>query len=236
METLIQSIEKLLNQNIFLAFLLAYLGGIMTTFTPCIYPMIPVTLAITLGTDNTIEKKKRLIGPFFYCLGIALAYSLLGVFAAATGTFFGSLAANPWLFVFLAGVFMLMTLNLLGIISLPALQINYKANRTSKLSLLVLGMVTGTAFSPCTAPMMGIFLVYAATQNLFFGGLLLFCFAAGFSSLLLLMAWASLSAKSRLPKAGRWLEWIKKALAALCFSLIGYFVYKAYILFTGRIL
>ena len=58
MDNLIEIVKALLEKNIFAAFFIAYLGGVLTTFTPCIYPMIPVTLAITLGTENVSEKDR----------------------------------------------------------------------------------------------------------------------------------------------------------------------------------
>ncbi|MFC1516996.1 cytochrome c biogenesis protein CcdA [Candidatus Margulisiibacteriota bacterium] len=238
METIQLLLERFLAQNIFIALALAYLGGLLTTFTPCVYPMIPVTLAITLGTETADEKDKwkKLINPCFYCLGITTTYALLGIFAAVTGTLFGTWASNPWIYFALGAVLIVLSLNMLGVIALPTLQVQYKANRASKPSLFVFGALTGAAFSPCTIPILSIFLVYAATKNILVGGLLLFSFAAGFSSLLLLMAWASLYAKDKIPRSGRWLEVVKRAVVTICSLTALYFLFKAYVLFTGRIL
>ncbi len=218
MQQLIDLVNSLISTNIFAAFFLSYLGGLLTTFTPCVYPMIPVTLAITLGTDKGSDKDKwkKLFAPFMYCLGITTAYALLGVFAAATGTFFGKWAGNPWIYFALAAVFVVLALNALDIVHLPTLNVRYKADRAHVLSLFLFGALTGLVFSPCTAPMMGIFLTYAATQSLVGGGFLLFGYAAGFSSLLLVMAWLSLYAKDRIPRSGQWMTGVKWSMVMLC--------------------
>ncbi len=237
MEWLTATVQRILEQNIFAAIFLAYLGGVLTTFTPCIYPMIPVTLAITFGTEaDEKDKIKKLINPFFYCLGITVTYALLGVLAAATGTFFGQWAGNPWFYFGLAVVFILLILNLLELIHLPTLQFNYRKNNSSLISLFLFGALTGVIFSPCTAPLLGIFLAYASTQNILGGAALLFFYAAGFSSMLLLFAWLSLFAKDKMPKSGQWLLFFKWLVVFVCSLAALYLIYKGWALLNHNII
>lgn len=235
MEHLLELVKVLLEKNIFMAFMLAYLGGVLTTFTPCVYPMIPVTLAITLGTETVSEKDKwkKLVNPFFYCLGITVTYALLGILAAATGTFFGKWAGNPWLYFVLGLVFLFLAGSLLEIVHLPTWQFQYRTDRASKFSLFLFGALTGVIFSPCTAPMLGLFLTYAATKNILGGGLLLFGYAAGFSSVLLGLAAVSLYAKEKIPRSGAWLNGVKWTIAVFCLLLAGYLFYQAYAAWKG---
>jgi cytochrome c-type biogenesis protein len=229
METILETLKEVLANNFFAAFILAYFGGVLTTFTPCVYPMMPVTIAITLGTDKEEKSSwQKLSRPFFYCLGIVSAYTLLGIFVSATGAFFGQWADAPLLYIIMSAVFIFLGLSMLGIINLPTVQLGYKMNKAGAVSLFFFGMLTGVVFSPCTTPILALFLVYASTKSLLGGGLLLFAFASGFSSILLLMAAASIYAKDKIPKSGKWLNLVKIFIAIVCFVVAAYLLGKVF--------
>src|SRR3954462_4803746 len=93
--------QQLLNGNPLLALPALFLGGVLTSLTPCVYPMIPITAAI-LGGQSTGEAGPSRMRPVLltltYVVGLAMVYSILGVIAGVTGTIFGSISTNPWLY------------------------------------------------------------------------------------------------------------------------------------------
>src|SRR5256885_10325120 len=93
--------QQLLNGNPLLALPALFLGGVLTSLTPCVYPMIPITAAIVGGQSAGVVPTSRtrpLLLTLAYVVGLALVYSALGVFAGITGTLFGSVSTNPWLY------------------------------------------------------------------------------------------------------------------------------------------
>ena len=104
---------------------LLFLGGVLTSLTPCIYPMIPITAAIvggqsvgaTDGSAGAMQPRSRVVGlTLTYVLGLALVYSLLGLFAGLSGTIFGSVSANPWALFAMANVLIIASLAMLDVI------------------------------------------------------------------------------------------------------------------------
>src|SRR5919112_1318297 len=100
-------------------------AGVLTSLTPCIYPMIPITAAIVGGTtvgETRPPRWRPLLLSLTYALGLALVYSALGLFAGMTGTLFGSVSANPWLAFVMANVLLLAALAMLDVVPvrLPA--------------------------------------------------------------------------------------------------------------------
>lgn len=104
-----------------LAYLAIFLGGVATSLTPCVYPVIPITVGF-IGASSTSggSRTRSLLLSASYVLGLALTYAALGVFAALTGTLFGEWSADPWAQVLVANVCLLFGLSLLGAIKLPS--------------------------------------------------------------------------------------------------------------------
>jgi thiol:disulfide interchange protein DsbD len=110
-----EGIQGLLGQNLALAFLLVFFAGILASFTPCIYPMIPITLAVLGARDEKRTKTASLTLSLSYVLGIAVTYSLLGVFAALTGSLFGGFLGHPAVAVGLGLMFVALGLSMYGL-------------------------------------------------------------------------------------------------------------------------
>src|SRR4051812_18128217 len=92
---------------------LLFLAGVLTSLTPCIYPMIPITAAIVGGTSERTDSASRwrpVVLTLVYVLGLALVYSALGLFAGMTGTLFGTVSSNPWLYFVMANVLVISAL------------------------------------------------------------------------------------------------------------------------------
>src|SRR3954467_978834 len=100
-----------LSDNPALALVFLFAGGVLTSLNPCIYPMIPITAAIVggqeIGSVKTPSRWRPLLLPFAYVLGLAALYSVLGVIAGMTGTLFGTVSTNPWLYFVMGNLLML---------------------------------------------------------------------------------------------------------------------------------
>ncbi|MCB0363544.1 MAG: hypothetical protein KDD35_12525, partial [Bdellovibrionales bacterium] len=93
-----------------LVFVTVFFAGVLTSFTPCVFPMIPITLAVIGSRGPNLSKWRSLLTSLIYVFGIALSYSVLGLFAALTGSLFGSLLGHPLVAVSLALIFLVMAL------------------------------------------------------------------------------------------------------------------------------
>src|ERR1700716_3904144 len=117
-------LAQLLSGNPVLALTALFVGGVLTSLTPCVYPMIPITAAIVGGqtAGQPVSRLRPVLLTLMYVVGLALVYSALGVFAGLTGTLFGSVSTNPWLYFAMANVLILAALGMLDVIPirLPA--------------------------------------------------------------------------------------------------------------------
>lgn len=198
-----------------MAFLIAFVGGILASFTPCVYPVIPITIGYIGG--SSAGKPMRGLGlSAIFALGIAIVYSSLGLFAAATGNLFGSISGSPVVTIIIAVVFATMGISMLGVfdIALPsALQgaLSGGSKKRGLLGPLLLGMASGLVMAPCVGPVIVALLAWVAKSgDLFYGWSLLFVFSFGLGLLFLVIGTFS-GAIQALPRAGLWMETIKKS-------------------------
>ncbi len=224
METFIQ--EALFSQQLSLGLILAvFLTGVLTSFTPCVYPMLPITVAI-VGRQAT-NRLQAFVFSLIYAMGLATAYAGLGLLAAMSGSLFGSVASHP---IMLGGVGMallLMAAWMAGWVVLPAWSLNssFGYGRFRWVSLFVLGAVSGLVMAPCTSPVLGMLLMFVAAQgDPAWGAAMMFVFAFGMSGLLIL-AGTFTSLLAGLPKSGAWMNTIKFIFAALMAGVGSYFLY-----------
>ena len=227
---LIYNAEGYLKEISLLSYIAVFAGGILSSLTPCIYPLIPITISY-IGARSAQTKAKAFIISLSYVLGIAFTYSCLGAIAALGGGVFGEISANPWTYLFVGNVFLLLGLSMLDIfvLSIPSF---LKAKETAKkkeglLGVFLVGASAGLIASPCTAPVLGALLTYVASrQSLFFGITLLFTFAVGMGSILIIVG-TSVGLAASLPKSGRWMNIIKKIFAFFLIACAEYFIILA---------
>jgi len=212
------------------AFGLIFLGGVLTSFTPCVYPLIPITVSFFASRGGAGGKKSRLRGLLLsvvFVLGMATMYSLLGVLAAATGSVFGAVMANPVVIGAVALLFVAFAFSMFG-----AFEITLPVSLQTRLSTIggaggltgvfAAGLVAGIVAAPCTGPVLGAVLTYVATTgNTPFGFVALFVFALGMG--LLFVAIGTFSS-SLMPKPGPWLEKIKSVFGIVMLVMALYFL------------
>jgi cytochrome c-type biogenesis protein len=231
-EHLIGQFEIYLGQSLLLAYGAAYLAGVLVSFTPCIYPVIPITAAVIVGQGD-VSAARGFVLSLFFVLGLALTYTALGVFAALTGKLFGTIQTSPLTLGALGGLFILMGLAMLDVFQLSLERYAPRGltggNRKGIFGSFMIGLTSGFILGPCTAPVLAVILgVVAARQSVFFGGSLLFAFSLGVGSLLVLVGtFAGILAG--LPKSGAWMTGIKKLSGIVMLAAGAYFLYSAFI-------
>jgi thiol:disulfide interchange protein DsbD len=209
------------------AFLLVFLGGLLTGFTPCVYPMIPITIAV-IGAQASGKKLSGFIISLFYVLGIGVTFSVLGMIAAKTGSLFGSAMNHPILKVVISVIFLVMGLSMLGAFVMqmpPALAARFHGKkRKGFFGAFLTGMVAGLIVSPCISPLLVVILAWVAKSgSLPLGFGLLFTFAMGLGVLFIIIGTFS-GALRALPKSGFWMEWIERGFGILLVTLAVVFV------------
>lgn len=216
-------IKNQIEQNLGFALVLIFLFGLLTSLTPCIYPLIPITLTV-LGTSESRSKSQSFAISLIYVFGIGLTYALLGVIAAQTGQLFGSLISHPIVIIAMSLIFFVMGLSLLGLFEIQApafIRDRLSNTRTSKGygGAFVSGLLAGVIASPCVGPVLvGVLAYIAETQNSFLGFILLFTFAMGFGVLFILLGTFSQLA-NKIPRSGNWMNIVKYILAVALFFL-----------------
>lgn len=235
--------EKAMNGGIFSAIVFMLIAGFLTSLTPCIYPMIPITLAILGASDRrsgvraaNAPPRSKLRGFFlsvFYVLGIATTYSILGVTAASTGALFGSALSNIWVVSALGILFVLMGLSMYGLfeIQAPAFvrdRLGQGKSEAGYGSSYLTGLAAGVVASPCIGPVLVSVLAYIAqTQNKLLGFVLLFSFAMGMGVLFIILGTSS-SLISKVPKAGAWMDIVKFIFGTTMVGMALYYVAPVY--------
>ena len=212
-----------------------FLGGVLTSLTPCIYPMIPITAAIvggtTVGEGASRPRWRPALLTFLYVLGLALVYSALGLFAGMSGTLFGAVSTNPWLYFTMANLLVIAALAMLDV--LPVRVPNSILERASAAGTagrasgaFTMGAVSGLVAAPCSAPVMAAVLTWVSTtKSATLGFLYLFVFSLGMCTLLVVVGLSS-GAVARLPRAGMWMVWIKRFFAFVMLGVAEYYLVK----------
>lgn len=213
-----------------LRLLAALLLGIMLSLTPCIYPMIPITIGVLQASGSTSGFHNFLLA-LFYTLGISLTFALLGLIAALGSCVFGELQGSPFILLPLSALLLYFGLVMFDIFQMPIpswLQSkNSRIKGGSKRSAFIFGAISGTVASPCLSPGLILILNYVghltavSITGYLEGFLLLFIFGIG-SSLPLLIIGTFSGSLNLLPKAGAWMIEVKKLVGIMLISMALY--------------
>ncbi len=202
----------------------------MVSFSPCVYPVIPITAGFIAGANTQGTKLMGFFISLIYVLGLSVTYCALAMIAALSGKVFGQMQNHPAVFFIVGGVLIFFALTLFDIIQLPVLGVQAQNRMRPKniWMVLLLGMASGLVIGPCTAPILGGLLLYVASkQNILYGASLLFVFSYGVGTSLILVGTFS-GILSNLPKSGPWLVRVKQ-FCGLVLLIIGiYFIIQAW--------
>jgi len=213
-------------------------AGVLTSLTPCIYPMIPITAAVvggeSMGRGAGASRFRPLALTLCYVIGLALVYASLGLLAGLTGTLFGSVSSNPWAYFAMANLLVLFALAMLDVIPIRVpsalLQRAAQAGRGGEMAgAFVMGAGSGLVAAPCSAPVMAAVLTWVGTtHSAVLGFSYLFVFSLGMCTFLV-VAGISAGALARLPRAGAWMLWVKRIFAVIMLGAAEY-----YLILTGQ--
>jgi len=196
------------------ALLLVFVAGIGVSLTPCVYPMIPITLAV-VGARGADEAgggpplRDRMIRSSLFVFGLAAMYATLGVVSAATGKGFGSWLQHPAVSGGVALLFIALAASYAGLYSLDlpsSWKARLSARRGGLWGVILVGAAAGLVAAPCAGPVVvGVLAVIGTTGDLMLGFGLMFAFALGMGLLFFVLG-LSTAAIARLPRQGAWME------------------------------
>lgn len=212
-----------------ISYISAFLGGLLVSFSPCVYPLIPVVLGFIGIRKDTLPARGLLLS-LLYVVGLAVTYSVLGLIAVFSGSFFGRISAHPVSYLVVGNACIIAALSFFEVIQFPSFGIRLQGKIKAKqeyLAAFLFGLTSGLVIGPCTAPALGVILVYVASrQNIFYGMSLLFTFALGMGILLILAGTAG-SLLLNLAFKEAWLARIKKLSGFILLGMGEYFIIQA---------
>jgi len=213
----------------FFDYFIVFWAGILVSFTPCVYPVMPLTASFIAGVNTQGTKFMGFIISLIYVFGLAITYCTIGIFAALTGKIFGQVQNNPVIFILVANVLVFFALVMFDVIQLPnfGVSVQHKIKTKNIWTVVLFGMASGLVIGSCTAPILGTLLVYVASkQNIFHAVSLLFIFSYGVGASLILVGTFS-GILGNLPKSGVWLLRIKQFCGLILLIAAEYFLVKA---------
>ncbi|HKJ92215.1 MAG TPA: cytochrome c biogenesis protein CcdA [Longimicrobiales bacterium] len=204
-------------------------AGVLTSLTPCLYPMIPITAAVIGGTGAAGKVSRgRMVGlTVTYVLGLALLYALLGLLAGLTGSLFGTISSSPWARFVIGNLLLFFGLVMLDVIPVAVPQRLTRwaggLGGGSYPAVFLLGATSGIVAAPCGAPAFAAVLTWVATtQSGLLGFIYLFAFSIGMTALLVVVGLFS-GSLAVLPRSGPWLTGIKKAAGVIMIGVAEYY-------------
>ncbi len=220
------SIEnKLEKRGLLLSLILVFLGGLALNLTPCVYPLIPITIGYFGGQSEGKTSRLATMGLLFV-LGMAVTYSIIGVATSLTGAVFGALLQNTFVILFIVGVLVALSLSMFGLyeFKLPdAIVAKASSTKTGLYGSFFMGLTMGIVAAPCIGPfVLGLVTVVATKGDPFFGFLMFFILALGLGFPYLFLAIFSGKIKS-LPRAGLWMEAVKHIFGLILLGMAFYF-------------
>lgn len=207
-------------------------AGVLSSLLPCIYPMIPITAGVLAGTRREGASRARVVGlTLTYVLGLSLFYALLGLVAGLSGQLFGAIGSNRWVLFAMGNVMLLAGLAMLEVIPVtaPAKLLAWAGSLGggSYPAVFLLGATSGIVAAPCGAPAFAAVLTWVAqTRSGALGFLYLFVFSLGMCAILVAVGLFS-GTLAALPRAGRWMVWIKRVAGIILLGVAEYYFVRA---------
>lgn len=220
-------VESLLGESgLILGLIGIFFWGLALNLTPCVYPLIPITIGYFGGQSEGNTKRLALMGLLFVG-GMSLTYSVIGVITALTGAVFGALLQNTFVIIFIALIFVVLSLSMFGLyeISLPNALVNKAGGAKSGLfGAFFMGLTMGIVAAPCIGPIVLALVTYvAAKADPLMGFVMFFVLSLGLGTPYLFLAIFSGKIKS-LPRAGVWMEAVKHIFGFILIGMAIYFI------------
>jgi thiol:disulfide interchange protein DsbD len=219
-------LADMLKQDSLIVTLIAFfIGGLLLSFTPCVFPMYPILTGIIVGQGKALTTKKAFTLSFFYVQGMAVTYTLLGIVVALAGAQFQAVFQHPFVLIALSVLFIFLALSMFGVfnLALPNSWQNKLNNLSNKqkggsiAGVIMMGVISGLVASPCTtAPLTGALLYISQTGDVLLGASALYALSLGMGLPLLILG---SSGGKLLPKAGAWMNIIKNIFGLLLLAV-----------------
>ncbi|TPH15097.1 protein-disulfide reductase DsbD [Litorilituus lipolyticus] len=220
-----QLVDMLKQDSVLLTLLAFFVGGLLLSFTPCVFPMYPILTGIIVGQGKQLTSKKAFSLSFVYVQGMAVTYTILGIVVAMAGAKFQAVFQHPVVLISLSALFIFLALSMFGVfnLALPASwqeKLNNLSNKQkggSYSGVLMMGVISGLVASPCTtAPLTGALLYISQTGDVLLGASALYALSLGMGLPLLVLG---SSGGKLLPKAGAWMNIIKNIFGLLLLAV-----------------
>jgi thiol:disulfide interchange protein DsbD len=213
------------NHGWFLGFLAVFLGGLALNLTPCVYPLIGVTIAY-FGNQGGGPRRVLTLATIFV-LGIALMFSSVGVAVALSGGLFGAAMQNPFVLSALAAMLLVLAASSFGLFVLrpPQFMLQWAGTaRPGYVGSLLMGLGMGVVAAPCIGPVvLGLLLMVERSGSALFGFSLFFTLALGLGLPYIALAMAAGHIRA-LPRSGEWLAWVEQLFGFVLVGLALYFL------------
>ena len=218
--------STLQNSGLLLGLIFVFLGGLALNLTPCVYPLIPITIGYFGGQSEGNTKKLFLMGLMFL-IGMSITYSVIGVVTSLTGAVFGSLLQNTFVIIFIALVFVILSLSMFGVyeFKLPdSLVAKAGGAKGGLYGAFFMGLTMGIVAAPCIGPfVLGLVTYVAAKGDPLYGFLMFFVLSLGLGFPYLFLAIFSGKIK-KLPRAGEWMDGVKHIFGFILLGMALYFL------------
>lgn len=220
------SMESFDRKGLFLTFVLIFLGGLALNLTPCVYPLIPITISY-FGGQAQGRKGGIVTHAILYVMGMAVTYSILGSVAALTGNLFGAALQNPLVLIGIATILVILALSMFNLYEfrLPSFLTNLAGGQKKGFwGTLFMGLTVGFVAAPCIGPFVLGLLTYVGEKgNVVLGFLMFFVLAMGLGIPFVFLAIFSGNI-DRLPKSGSWMVWVRCIFGFILIAMAVYFL------------
>ena len=204
---------------------IVFLAGLALNLTPCVYPLIPITVGFFAAQKPESHGRAWLLA-FTYVLGMSATYSALGVLAALSGRLFGSAMQSPWVVGLIVVVLLALAASMFGLweLKVPAWASRASGGRSGLAGALLMGLVVGLVAAPCIGPfVLGLLTYVGQKQDVWLGLALFFTLSLGLGFPYLLLGRFT-GALDRLPNSGVWMTGVRQLFGVLLIALAGYFL------------
>ena len=214
------------SSGLLLSLLFMFIGGLALNLTPCVYPLIPITVGYFGGQSEGRTGRLFFLG-ILYVLGMALTYSVIGVVTSLSGAVFGTLLQNIYVIIGIASLFVILSLSQFGVyeFKLPdSLVAKAGGAKSGAFGAFFMGLTMGIVAAPCIGPfVLGLVTYVAAKGDPLYGFMMFFTMALGLGLPYLILALFSGKIK-KLPRAGDWMEGVKHVFGFLLLAMALYFI------------